>query len=368
MSVFKGDTMYKDGTYGWIAQIRSKDGINVKRRFRRKTDALNFERQVKFELQQGKFTPVLKKHSIKEAIEKYFLEELSQKAKGTQELQRNYGEWFVNNFGSLKLHTITPQVLISIREKLILEEGKLPNTSRSYRRSNSTVNRYLSFLRRVLNLCEKQWFWLERAPRIQMLKEPKSRNRFLTYQEAKLLFERLSKEVSYDVYLVSLISLYLGSRLEETCALKWNDIDFQNRTIHFKVTKTGLDKILPLPDSLVRTLLKYKDTQSSNYLFPTEQISDKPYIYSKVKKGFKRVADACGLTDVSFHILRHTFASWQVQRGTGLPLIGKALGHQDQRTTERYSHVAQGAIEPVISEQEMLVKALLITRGLENEQ
>jgi integrase len=55
-----------------------------------------------------------------------------------------------------------------------------------------------------------------------------------------------------------------------------------------------------------------------------------------------------GITDARqklvFHSLRHTFASWLVQRGTPIYEVAKLLGHSTVRMTERYSHLAPDTV------------------------
>lgn len=64
-------------------------------------------------------------------------------------------------------------------------------------------------------------------------------------------------------------------------------------------------------------------------------------------KTFYRAVDKSGLnqnvTDrrqrVVFHTLRHTFASWLVQKGVHLSTIGQLLGHTSMKMTMRYAHL-----------------------------
>ena len=51
-----------------------------------------------------------------------------------------------------------------------------------------------------------------------------------------------------------------------------------------------------------------------------------------------RVRHAADLADTRLHDLRHSFASFGVSDGMGLPLIGSLLGHSDAATTSRYAH------------------------------
>lgn len=45
-----------------------------------------------------------------------------------------------------------------------------------------------------------------------------------------------------------------------------------------------------------------------------------------------------GITDFTFHDLRHTAATWMVQNGVALDLVQEVLGHTDIATTKRYAH------------------------------
>ena len=60
---------------------------------------------------------------------------------------------------------------------------------------------------------------------------------------------------------------------------------------------------------------------------------------------------AAGLPDVRLHDLRHSYASFALQRGESVPTIGRLLGHRDPTTTLRYTHfadaLARDAVETV---------------------
>jgi integrase len=60
-----------------------------------------------------------------------------------------------------------------------------------------------------------------------------------------------------------------------------------------------------------------------------------------------------GYGDVRLHDLRHSFASFAVQSGGSLFLIGKVLGHRQARTTERYAHTSD---EPLLATAELAAR------------
>ncbi len=72
-----------------------------------------------------------------------------------------------------------------------------------------------------------------------------------------------------------------------------------------------------------------------------------------------------GVTDprqkISFHTLRHTFASWLAIRGTPILTIKELMGHQTLAMTERYSHLSPGHKKDAVDEMEKLFNAAMIS-------
>ena len=58
---------------------------------------------------------------------------------------------------------------------------------------------------------------------------------------------------------------------------------------------------------------------------------------------------AAGVYDLRFHDLRHTFASWLIQRGRTLREVQEALGHQTITMTMRYSHLAPDHLRAAVA-------------------
>ncbi|MCM1201871.1 MAG: site-specific integrase [Bacteroides fragilis] len=172
-------------------------------------------------------------------------------------------------------------------------------------------------------------------------------------QEQKKLLSTLYHEMDFSKMAV-LFCLFTGLRLGEICALKWEDIDWENqilvvrRTVQRlyaegRRTKTALMETgpkseysrreIPLPVSVLELLLKFRGDQE--YVFG----GDRPMEPRTLQYHFKRILREAGLQDANFHILRHTFSTNCIEGGADVKSLSEMLGHADvQITLNRYVH------------------------------
>jgi site-specific recombinase XerD len=88
-------------------------------------------------------------------------------------------------------------------------------------------------------------------------------------------------------------------------------------------------------------------------VFPPTRGAD---VRQRPSKTFSRVVDDLGLNEgitdrrqrVTFHTLRHTFASWQVAGGTDLYTVKELLGHSSIKVTERYAHLRPSTLKTAV--------------------
>jgi site-specific recombinase XerD len=67
------------------------------------------------------------------------------------------------------------------------------------------------------------------------------------------------------------------------------------------------------------------------------------YCNHRISRCFKTAVRKAGINEnIHFHSLRHTFASWLVQKGVSLYEVSRLLGHTNIKTTQIYSHLAPG--------------------------
>ncbi len=117
---------------------------------------------------------------------------------------------------------------------------------------NSTINRALEIVRRILNLAHQDWGWLQRVPRVRMLKVPKGRIRFLTHEEA----DRLNEALPEHLRPVVRYALASGCRMSEILHLEWSRVDFGRRVAWLDpgTTKNGEGRGIPLNKDAVLAL------------------------------------------------------------------------------------------------------------------
>lgn len=172
--------------------------------------------------------------------------------------------------------------------------------------------------------------------------------------DEQLVFERYICGNLTDKNIGILLSLYTGMRIGEVCALRWSDVNFEEKTIHIKDTvsriavfsendtqpKTKLqistaktyssNRIIPIPDMLCQILSGIKNTSDEFVL----KGSSYPYTDPRtLQYAFHKSLRACGLRDINFHTLRHTFATRCIESGMDIKSLSEILGHSNVSIT-----------------------------------
>ena len=182
-----------------------------------------------------------------------------------------------------------------------------------------------------------------KAAGIEYPQQDNKKDRYLSREEADLLLGELAKR-SIEVHNMAYLSLYTGMRFGEVANLKWGDVDLFQGVIMLRNTKSGKDRPAYMNPGVKKLLASIGPGEPDQLVFPARGTDNKPHYmissvyYKVVKELFNQ-----GVTDkkqwVNFHTLRHTFASWLVEKDTNLYLVKDLLGHSDLKITERYAHI-----------------------------
>ena len=210
-------------------------------------------------------------------------------------------------------------------------------TRRAEEVSPATVNRELSFLRRVFNVALANDL-VERNPvkKVRFYRENNARVRFLTDDEET----RLRKVVDDTHWPVLAFALHTGLRQAEQFGLRWADIDFPNRVLTIPRSKHGETRHVHLSDTALAILQLAPSRLKSPYVFASatgETPLDARNFYHRV---FQPALRRARIENFRWHDLRHTFASRLVMRGADIRSVQELMGHKTLTMTLRYSHLS----------------------------
>lgn len=199
---------------------------------------------------------------------------------------------------------------------------------------NSTKNRYLAFIRSILNKCVYEWEWLDRAPKLKLYKEPKRRIRWLTPFEVEKLSNALPRYLSE----IMIFSVSTGLRKTNVIDLKWEQIDLDRRVawVDGSETKSGYSLGCAL-NSTAFDILKKQLGKHDEFVFTNSKNRPIKQIPHKI---WKRALIRSGIKDFRWHDLRHTWASWLVQNGVSLSVLQEMGGWESIEMVQRYAHLA----------------------------
>jgi integrase len=224
-------------------------------------------------------------------------------------------------FGQVNLDSITPSRVEDFQQHRVREV------------SPATVNRELALLKHMLNLAER-WNLRQGPNPVRLVK-------FLA--EDNLQFQTLSEEAEKALlaccpaYLQDMIvfALNTGLRSGDIFNLHWKEVDFERRRLNAFVQKTRRVLIIPLNDAAHGVLEAWKAMRKGPYVFYNQMTGDR---FRDLKAGFKLACKQAGLEGVTWHTLRHTFASRLLGTGADIVAVKELLGHSTVVVTMRYAH------------------------------
>ena len=171
-----------------------------------------------------------------------------------------------------------------------------------------------------------------------------SRRRYLSSDELTRLTMALAEHPDRQAADVIRLLLLTGARRGEVLAARWADIDL-TAGIWSKPpssTKQKEHHQAPLSAPARQLLSEIREQHTGKrhplgeYVFPGGGSTGHVV---EVKRAWRQLCKAAGITGLRIHDLRHSFASQLASGGASLPVIGALLGHSNPATTHRYSHL-----------------------------
>src|SRR6266404_3186817 len=218
------------------------------------------------------------------------------------------------------------------------------------RRKQATANRIFNSLRACLNHAwrdgkvgsDHAW---RRVPAFRNVETPVIR--FLTSEEALRLVNASDPEFRPLVR----AALLTGCRYGELCALKAGDFDGENQTLVIRHSKSGRPRHVYLTEEgteFFEGLTLGRPREALMFVHGDGSAWGSSHQHRPMR-------EACLHAEidppVSFHILRHSYASLLTKAGVPLQVVASALGHADARMTEKhYAHLAPSHVAQLIRE------------------
>ena len=356
-----GETRYLFQTYLGIDPLTGKERRTTRRGFKTMKEAKQAERNLLLDVEENGL-PSNQSDGFQdptfEELASLWLENYKTTVKPStfENVKSKVEKMTEEHFKELKLKKIT----VAYCQKVVIELSK----------SYVLYNHYLSVINRIFKYAVLMDI-LDSNPFDKVIK-PKSRQtqrkgNFLTKEELRE-FLKLAQTatLSYFFPLVHLMS-YTGLRQGEALALKWSDIDFENKKITVDKTAARIKekqtlqtpktknskRVISIDPTTLSILKSWKKDQikiyfkngkhfegDDNFIF-TNQRGDWVHIHNFIPY-FKRFVTDHKLKPITPHGLRHTHASLLFSAGVEPKNISDRLGHSTvQITLDLYTHITE---------------------------
>ncbi|MEO5630572.1 MAG: site-specific integrase [Nitrospiraceae bacterium] len=260
--------------------------------------------------------------SFDEARQKFEAWATASKKPGTAQAYKECLRRLAESFSGTRLSALSP-FLIEKHKQARIQAG-----------ARVRANRELAVLKSLYNRC-REWKLFEGenpVTSVKLLKEPRQRLRFLEPEEE----DRLLAECAEPLRTMVLVDTNCGLRLKsEALTLRWADVDVGRRTLTVAAAyaKSGTSRSVLL-NSVVLAVLN-RLPRISEFIFAKP--NGKPY---HAIRGFRAACQRAGLTGVTPHTLRHTFATRLVENGVDLRTVQELGGWATLSLIQRYAHVS----------------------------
>jgi integrase len=175
--------------------------------------------------------------------------------------------------------------------------------------------------------------------KVQLISIPDAQPNYFKREDFQKLISIISETWLREIVIFAVLT---GLRRGEILNLRWDDVDLNKKIIYIHSnptfrTKQGKRRVIPLNDVAYHLLNLHRVGSSDEYVF---SVNGRLPSESFVSHQFKKYVGIAKLpSELHFHSLRHTFASWLVQDGVSIYEVQKLLGHSNISVTQVYSHL-----------------------------
>lgn len=210
--------------------------------------------------------------------------------------------------------------------------------------SYATCDRKLSGISKLLAVAVEKGV-IPSKPKVPFVRETNERIRFLSYEEARRLLDLWIEWDQPDLHAFTIFGLHTGARLGALLQVKWKDFGPGYTTVLFKnQDKKSNIRTLPMSKMAIAAIEKMRER------YPDQA---GPFVHIKemghLRTMWDRMRAHTGWDDVVIHTLRHTCATWMLEKSGNLKKVQTWLGHRNIVTTLKYAKLVTGALDDMAS-------------------
>jgi site-specific recombinase XerD len=328
----RGVYEYPPGSHVWWVQY-FVDGRRHREKVGGRQAAINRYQQRKTEAREGRL-PTLQCAVPFESFVTEYLEGERLRLRAFTEYER-HGRVWIDRFGRRPLRRILPR------------DVQTWATRRRAEVEPATVNRELSFLRRVFSVALANGL-VERNPvkAVKFFREPSGRVRFLTDDEEP----RLREQLDASQWQIVDLAFNTGLRQSEQFGLRWEHVNLANRVVTIPRSKHGGARHVPLNDTATAILRSLPSRFHSRWVFPSRAGKTALNATNFRQRVFNPAVRRARIENFRWHDLRHTFASRLAMKGVDLNSIRELMGHKTLAMTLRYAHLSQSHLHQAVKQ------------------
>ena len=301
----------------WQAQVRSRKLGSTSKSFHKKSDAVAWAKVQEAMMQTGEWKPKDKRYStIGDLIQTYLIKATPNKKGAEPETRRLNRLLKENALMQIKLDDARPHHFATFRDKRIKD-------------GNRTCEYDLVLLRAAWNTARIEWGWELSNNPLRLIRFPKSnppRERRLREGEYERLIAACSETKVWYLWPMIEIAIVTCMRRGEILSLEWKNIDFERSRALLPSTKNGRSRWVPLTPKVIELLERLP--KEDNSVFPITDVA--------VRQSWDRLRRRAGITDLTFHDLRHEAISRQFESGRAITEVMRISGHQTAGQLFRY--------------------------------
>ena len=280
-----------------------------------------------------------------------------------EDYKRQAYNHIIPEIGDIRLKNLNRRVIQNlIREKH--ERGSL--RGKGGLSANSVKHIYRTIRAALGQAVEDEILRKNPAIGVKLPKIESKRIKHYSREQVKKLYSAVKDDIFF--YTVLKLTLSTGLRRGEVLGLSWDDIDFDNMIIYIRrqVTKTeeygttfkdglknlGSQRTVIVSKEVLNLLKRYKvnyynplynncqgNKFGANLIFIKRKDSE-PINPDNFYKEYKKIIKKAGVPKLTFHQLRHTFATLHLEEGISMKMLQKLLGHSSIKTTmDIYTHI-----------------------------